>query len=120
MTSCLEARKAHLAVARPLLQKRFMSTRVTMLLAGVLLSGCVGGGFYPRSYGGYSPFYGSGSSYGGTPYYGERYWYGNRDWDDSRYDNRYYGRSARELAEDQARARDRLRRDQQERRQNLL
>jgi len=119
MTDCPETRKADLAVARPLLPKRFMSTRFTMLLVGVLLSGCVGGGFHPRSYGGYSPVYGGGTYYTSAPYYGERYWYGNRDWYDSRYDNRYYGRSARELAEDQARARERLRRDQQERRDSL-
>jgi hypothetical protein len=82
-------------------------TRVTVLLVGGLLSGCVGGP-YPRPYG-YSPVYGG-------QYYGDRYWYGNRDW----YDDRYYGRSARELAEDQVRAKQRLRRDQEERRENLL
>src|SRR5262245_44382079 len=111
------------AVARHLLPRWFMSpTRATMLLMGVLLSGCL----YPRPYGGYSPVYGSGYSpvygggfapvYGSGPYYADRYWYGNRRW----YDDRHDGRSARELAEDQARARQRLRRDQQERRQNLL
>src|SRR5262245_27208767 len=90
-------------------------TRATLLLMGTMLSGCVGGPFYPRSYGGYSPLFGS-VPYYGDRYYGDRYWIGSRPW----YDNRYDGRSARELAEDQARARQRLLRDQQERRENLL
>src|SRR4029450_3576565 len=108
MTTCFpEARKTLLAMARVLLQNWFMQpSRVTMLLVGVLLSGCVSTGLYPRSYGGYpyggyspvygggySPVYGGGYSpvyrsgpYYGGPYFGDRYWDGNRDW----YDNRYY------------------------------
>jgi len=128
-----------IATARHLPRRCSMShARATVLLFGVLLSGCLyprpygeyspvyGSGLSPLYGGGFSPLYGSGSSplYGGglspllesLPYYADRYWSGNRRW----YDDRYDGRSARELAEDQARARQRLRRDQQERRQNLL
>ena len=120
-------------MARPLLRKPFMQpTRITILLVGALLSGCVGG--YPLGgySGGYSPFYGSQPYYGSRPYYGSQPYYGNR-YDGARYPyygDRYYGRdwrddgynrrAARELAEDQARARERLRREQLDRRENLI
>ena len=83
-----------------------------MILAGALLSGCVGSLPIP---GGSMPLF------GGQPYYGSQPYYGGYGGPRYRYvDQGYYdSRSARALAEAQARAREQLRRDQQLRR-NIL
>jgi hypothetical protein len=125
MTSWLSGvRNRRPSVARLLQNTSSMrSTHVAFLLAAGLLTGCVGPGLYPGPFGGYSPTFGSGYYGGGyspvyrsASYYGDPYGHGNQGW----YRDRYYGRSARELAADQARARRALRHDQQDRRDTLL